>query len=146
MLTNWIYADVLEAIALEQPDAPAISQGATRRSWKALIDRSRSLGAAFLDAGLGHQSKIALYTYNASEYLEGVVAALGVGMVPINTNYRYQSTELLYLWENADAEAVIFHGSFSQQVAELPSKLPLVNLWIHVSDGTGTCPHFSVGF
>ncbi|MCX6512123.1 MAG: AMP-binding protein [Actinobacteria bacterium] len=76
MLTNWIYADVLEAIALEQPDAPAISQGATRRSWKALIDRSRSLGAAFLDAGLGHQSKIALYTYNAPEYLEGVVAAL----------------------------------------------------------------------
>ena len=145
-MTNWIYADVLEAIAIEQPDAPAISQGASRRSWKELMDRSRSLGAAFLEAGLGHQSKVALYTYNAPEYLEGVVAALGVGMVPINTNYRYQSTELLYLWENADAEAVIFHGSFSQQVAELRSKLPLVKLWIHVNDGSGTCPDFAVGF
>ena len=33
------------------------------------------------------------------------------GLVPVNTNYRYGDDELVYLWTNADAVAVVFHGA-----------------------------------
>ena len=35
------------------------------------------------------------------------------GLVPVNTNYRYQGDELVYLWDDADVVAVVFHGSFA---------------------------------
>ena len=33
--------------------------------------------------------------------------------MPVNTNYRYTADELVYLWDNADAGAVVFHGTFA---------------------------------
>ena len=145
-MSSWNFAEVYEAIAAEQPDAPALIQGETRRSWAELMDRSSGLAAGLLEAGLSHQSKVAIYTYNCCEYLEGVVATLRAGMVPINTNYRYQAAELAYLWENSDTEAVIFQGTFTEQVDGLRAQLPLVKLYVHVDDGHGSCPDFAVPF
>ena len=42
--------------------------------------------------------------------------------VPVNTNYRYGDEELLYLWDNADAVAVVFHGAFTERVDALRDK------------------------
>ncbi len=33
----------------------------------------------------------------------------------VNTNYRYAADELVYLWDNADVVAVVFHGTFADQ-------------------------------
>ena len=39
--------------------------------------------------------------------------------MPVNTNYRYTDDELVYLWDNADAVAVVFHGAFTEHVERL---------------------------
>ncbi len=36
--------------------------------------------------------------------------------MPVNTNYRYVDDELVYLWDNADAVAVVFHGTFTDTI------------------------------
>ena len=38
--------------------------------------------------------------------------AIEASLVPVNTNYRYTKDELVYLWDNADAVACVFHGVF----------------------------------
>ena len=38
--------------------------------------------------------------------------AFKAGLGPVNTNYRYTADELVYLWDNADVVAVVFHGTF----------------------------------
>jgi acyl-CoA synthetase (AMP-forming)/AMP-acid ligase II len=48
------------------------------------------------------RTTLAIYLYNCSEYLEVTFACFKIGLVPINTNYRYADDELVYLWENAD--------------------------------------------
>ena len=58
---------------------------------------------------------MAHYLYNCPEYLESMFAAFKAGLVPVNTNYRYADDELVYLWDNADAVAVVFHGSFAER-------------------------------
>jgi acyl-CoA synthetase (AMP-forming)/AMP-acid ligase II len=145
-MSRWNFADVWEAVAEVHPDRPAVAQGAVRRSWAQFDRRADQLAAALLAAGLGHQAKLAQYLYNGPEYLESLFAAFKVGLVPVNTNYRYTSDELTYLWDNADVEAVVFHGSLAEQAGAVRPQVPRVKLWLWVDDGAGSCPDWAVPY
>jgi len=79
--------------------------------------------------------------------MESVYACFKAGLVPVNTNYRYKADELVYLWENADAEAVVFHAAFADVVAEVRPRVPKVRAWIWTDDGSGaTCPQWATRY
>ena len=56
--------------------------------------------------------------------------------VPVNVNYRYLEDELVYLLDNSDAEALLFHGALGDRVAKVRDRAPNVKLWIQVDDGS----------
>ncbi len=143
---TWNYADVWEAIAETVPDATAQVQGARRDTWGDLDHHADGVAAALLAAGGQRGDKVAQYLYNAPEYLESFYAAAKVGLVPVNTNFRYGPEELAYLWDNADAIAVVFHGAFTEQVSRVRRRVPSVRLWLHVDDGTEPCPDWAVAY
>ena len=146
-MTDWNFARVFELCAeIRGTDRTALVNGDDRRSWEEFDRRAAGVAQALLDAGLGHQAKVAQYLYNCNEYLESVFAAFKAAMVPVNTNYRYGDDELAYLWDNADAEAVVFHGTFADRVERLRRRLPKVRLWLWVDDGGGACPGFAVPY
>ena len=89
---------------------------------------------------------MALYLYNCSEYLEATFACFKIGLVPINTNYRYADDELVYLWENADSVAVVFHGAFVERIEGIRDRVPAVRSWLWVDDGTAACPDWAVPY
>ena len=68
------------------------------------------------------------------------------GLVPVNTNYRYLDDELAYLWENADAVAVVFHGCFSDRVEAVKERVPQVRQWLWIDDGSDECPEWAVPY
>ena len=142
-MSSWNYADVWEAVAEGQPDAPALAQGARRLTWAEFDRRADGVAAWLLERGLGHQDKVALYLFNCPEYLEASFAAFKAAFVPVNTNYRYTDDELAYLWSNADAAAVVFHASFSERVAAVRPRAPQVRSWLWVDDGQGACPEWA---
>jgi acyl-CoA synthetase (AMP-forming)/AMP-acid ligase II len=142
-MTAWNFADVWEAVAEIHPDSLALTQGGRRLSWRE-FDRGADVTAArLLTAGLGRQATVAQYLHNCPEYLESVYAAFKAGLVPVNTNYRYTEDELHYLWDNADVEAVVFHGSFAERAAHIRDRLTRIRLWLWVDDGTGPCPSWA---
>ncbi len=145
-MSNWNYAEVIEAIAEIQPHAPAITQGDRTLSWEKLEQESRALAQWLLDQGLSHQETVAQYLYNCPEYLIGVIATMRAGLVPVNTNYRYGTEELSYLWDNADARVVIFHGSFVDTVASMKDAMPKVVGWLFVDDGSTPCPTWATNY
>ena len=57
-------------------------------------------------------------------------------MVPVNTNYRYGGDEVVYLFDNADAEAIVFHAAFAELLDEVRDRLPKVKRWYVVADDT----------
>ena len=122
-MTEWNIADVYEAIAAKTPDAPCQIQGDRRFTWRQFDERTAALAADFIEAGLTKQSKVAAYLYNCPEYLETYVAAFKGGFAPVNTNYRYEAEELFYLFDNADAEAIVFHAvaSWRSEIASAPA-------------------------
>ena len=145
-MSKWNFADVWEAVAEEVPDAPALVHGDRTRTWREFDGRADRVGRWLLGAGVGEQDKLALYLYNCSEYLEATFAAYKVGLVPINTNYRYADDELVYLWENADTVAVVFHGVFVERIEGIRDRVPGVRSWLWVDDGTASCPSWAVPF
>jgi 3-oxocholest-4-en-26-oate---CoA ligase len=133
---NWNLASVWESVADIVPERTALVSGTTRRSWAEFDERAARLAAALDAAGLGPTSKVAQYAYNSNEYSEGVYATLKLRAVPVNVNYRYTEDELLYLLENSDAEALIFHGSLGEQVAKVLGRAPRLKLAIQIDDGS----------
>ena len=145
-MTGWNFADVYEAVAARVPDRPCQVQGERTITWAQFDARADALAADLLAAGLTRQSKVVAYLYNCPEYLETYVAAFKGGLAPVNTNYRYAHDEIVYLFSNADAEAVVFHAAFAELLDVARHELPSVRRWYCVDDGTAPVPDWAVSY
>jgi acyl-CoA synthetase (AMP-forming)/AMP-acid ligase II len=143
-------AAIHEAIAEAVPDRECIVFRDRRLSWADVTDRTRRLADLLRRHGLGchtlrgelenwesGQDHVALYLHNGNEYLEGMLGAYKARAVPFNVNYRYVDDELVYLFDNADARAVIYHACFAPTLARIRSRLPEIRLWLQVDDASG---------
>jgi fatty-acyl-CoA synthase len=145
-MTNWNYGDVWETVADVQPDAIAVSQGNRHIAWSEFDHGADGIAQFLLDLGVVQQDKVAVYLYNCPEYLQTTLAATKIGLVPVNTNYRYGDDELSYLWENADAVAVVFHGTFADRIEGILERVPGVKGWLWVDDDSGPCPDWATPY
>ena len=131
------FANAFELIADAMGDRPALVCEGTTRSWTEYEDRAARLAAVLEAHGISADAKVGLYQYNCNEYAETHFAAFKLGAVPINVNYRYKAEELVYLLDNADAEALVYHGCFAPQVAAIREQLPRLKLLLQIDDGSG---------
>ena len=145
-MSSWQIADVWETVAEVLPDADALVHGSRRSPWREFDRRADALATFLLARGLDHGGSVALYLYSSPEYLEATFACFKLGIPPVNTNYRYGADELVYLWGNADSHAVVFHGCFVPQVAEIRGRVPGVATWLWVDDGSGPCPPWAAPY
>jgi fatty-acyl-CoA synthase len=143
-------AHIHEAIAAVVPDRECLVFRDLRLSWAQVTERTRRLAAVLRAHGLGchspraslrnwesGQDHVALLLYNGNEYLEGMLGAYKARTAPFNVNYRYVEEELLHLFDNADARAVIYHASFAATLERLRERLPKLRLWLQVADESG---------
>ena len=139
-----------EAIAEVVPDRECLVFRDRHFTWSEVRDRTRRLGNLLRSRGLGchterselegwesGQDHVALYLQNGNEYLEGMVGCYKARCAPFNVNYRYIEDELLYLFDNADARAVIFHACFAPVLEKIQPRLTQVKLWLQVADESG---------
>ena len=139
----WTIADVWEAVAAAQPDQAAQIQADRVLTWGEFDARADALATHFIAHGLSQQGKVAAFLYNGPEYLETYFAAFKGGFAPVNTNYRYGAEELFYLFDNADAEAVVFHASFTEVLERIRHRLTKVKCWVAVADPGHAAPDWA---
>ena len=146
MASQFHLADLFETVAATVPDRVAIISDSRSETYAELNARAERLAAGLAAHGVKRGDTVGLYLMNSAEHLEAFVAAIKLGAVPFNVNYRYRADELRYLFANAGAVAV-FHGAeFSPIVRELRVDLPLLKLTIAVSDGSDTATDGSLSF
>jgi acyl-CoA synthetase (AMP-forming)/AMP-acid ligase II len=146
-MPGWNFADAWEIAARKVPDAQCQVQGARRVTWREFDRRANGVARFLLDQGVSEQDKVAQYLQNCPEYLESMFAAFKAGLVPINTNYRYADDELVYLWDNADCVAVVFHAGFADRIVRIRERVPRVTTWLWVADETGVaCPTWATPY
>ncbi len=141
---NMNLASVWEQIADTQPDALALANADTSRTWAEFDDRASRLAAALGAASIGAGDNVACAMYNGNEYIEAEFAAFKVRAAPCNVNYRYVEAELQYLVDNSDSKAVFFDSSLAERFGNVRDQLPDVQLWIQV--GGDWVPDWAVGY
>ena len=125
--SNWNYANVLRTVAAAVPDREAIVCSGRRLTYADFDARTDQLALALQRRGIGAGAKIAIDLLNAPEFLEIFYAALKLGAVPVNVNYRYRDNELAYLLSYVDAAVVFVHdelvGPLRQALASVQHEL-----------------------
>ena len=140
-------AEINEAIAVAIPDRECIVFRDRRVTWRDFNLRTRRLANVFIHHGLGcHQERavlqnfesgqdhVGLYLYNGNEYLEGMVGAFKARVEPFNVNYRYVEDELIYLLNDADCRALVYHARFAPTLQRIRGELPHLKLLLQVAD------------
>jgi acyl-CoA synthetase (AMP-forming)/AMP-acid ligase II len=135
------FATILERVAAAVPDRIAISTPEGSWSYRELEDRAARLATALSRAGVGAGDKVACYLYNVPAYLETVFAAMKVGAVPVNANYRYTGTELAGLLNDADAKALVYSISLAPNVEGIGAQVPSVRLILAAGGSPGPEGH-----
>jgi 3-oxocholest-4-en-26-oate---CoA ligase len=146
MTAGWNLADIWERNADRFPEAIAQVQGDRTYTWVEFDRRADGIAHTLLHGGAQQQDKVAHYLYNSPEYLESMFGMYKAALVPVNTNYRYTDDELAYLWDNSDAVAVVFHGTFTSRCAHMRERVPGVRTWIWVDDGSEPCPDWAIDY
>src|SRR4051794_34334871 len=106
-MSDWNFARVWDSIAAEAPERVAVVCGSDTRTYGELADRAARLAGTFAAHDVGPGAKVAIDLLNRPEYLETFYAALLLGCVPVNVNYRYGPTETGYVVRDSDAKVVV---------------------------------------
>jgi acyl-CoA synthetase (AMP-forming)/AMP-acid ligase II len=131
-VTDFNFAAVWRGLGEAVPDREAIVCGDRRVTFGAFADRARRLATVLHEAGVRPGDKVAIDLLNRPEYLETFFAALLLGCVPVNVNYRYVSDEVRYVLDNADARAVVHGPEFTATISEAVATLDPAPLTLEV--------------
>jgi len=133
MTTKLHFAKIWESNSSLVPNEPALFNNNKTINWRSFDELSSKLASYLIKMGLGEDSKVGIYMQNCNEYMIAQFAAFKIGAVPINVNYRYKKDELIYLFDNSDAEAIIFQSNFHQQILLIQNDLPKVKAFVETS-------------
>ena len=134
MTTKLHFAKIWESNSSLVPNEPALVNNNKTIDWRSFDELSSKLASYLIKMGLGEDSKVGIYMQNCNEYMIAQFAAFKIGAVPINVNYRYKKDELIYLFDNSDAEAIIFQSNFHQQILLIQNDLPKVKAFVETSE------------
>jgi fatty-acyl-CoA synthase len=136
-MRDWHFATAYEVIADAIGDEPALICEGNTLTWSEYDADAARLAAVLTDHGLGPGSIAGIYLHNSNEYQ---VAHHGINKLrgcPVNVNYRYQEEELVYLLNNADAEAVIYQAAYADRIDAIRPRLEKAKCFIQLADDSG---------
>ncbi len=138
---DWNFGDILDAISpVLPPDTPALLHGDRVITWGESTQATNNLARGLIARGAKPGDKIAIYMRNRPEYLLALTAAFKARLTHVNVNYRYTPEEVWYIFDNSDAQAVVYASEFRDAVTEIRPRLPKVQTWIEVSPDGAVAP------
>ncbi|MFI5053643.1 MAG: AMP-binding protein [Acidimicrobiia bacterium] len=121
-MPGWNFASLWDSIAQRVPERSALVSGGRRTSWGAFSERAARLAWHLqTELQLEPGDKVAIYLTNRPEYLETFFAALKLGCVPVNVDFRYTTNEVHHVLDESDAKVVV-HGPGFTRVAKTATK------------------------
>ena len=69
---------------------------------------------------------------NRPEYSEALAACFKARLTHVNVNYRYKPEEVFYIFDNSDAQTVVYGSEFRDTVAQIRPRLTKVQNFVEV--------------
>jgi fatty-acyl-CoA synthase len=139
----WNFGDILDGVsAVIPPGAPALIHGDRVITWGETRARTNNLARAILARGAVAGDKVAFYMHNRPEYTETLAACFKARLVHVNVNYRYTPDEVFYIFDNSDAQTVVYGAEFRGAIEAIRPRLTKVKTFIEVGPGGGFAETF----
>lgn len=124
------------------PRKVAVVDGDVRLTYSELQERVDRATLAVADLGVSEQGRVAILDYNTHRYMDMYfgVAQSGRGLLPLNT--RLSADEYVFILNDAEAEALIFHADFKAVVEKVRAAATSVKHYI-ICDGPADEPWIS---
>ncbi len=137
----WNFGDILDAISPVLPqDAPAFVHLGRRITWGETTKRTNNLARALIERGAKPGDKVAFYMRNRPEYMELLAACFKARLTQVNVNYRYKAEEVFYIFDNSDAQTVVYGSEFRDIIEQIRPRLTKVETFVEVNDGSEIAP------
>ena len=138
---HWNFGDILDALPQVIPlDAPAFIHGDRTLTWGETTRRSNNLARAMRTRGARAGDKVAFYMRNRPEYGEVLAACFKARLVHVNVNYRYKPDEVFYIFDDSDAQTVIYGSEFRDTILQLKDRLSKVVTFVEIGDDGAGAP------
>ena len=112
-------------------------------TWSDFNKKSNRFANLLLTRGIKKGDKVAILLMNCLEWLPIYFGILKTGALAVPLNYRYESGEIKYCLELADADAIVFGPEFIGRVEEICNRVPRVKLWLYAGED---CPTFAESY
>ena len=150
-------SDLVSSVADGLGEQDAIVTPSARLSWTDFDAAATAVARGLAAAGLGCrgdtsrvttivdrtgsvQSHVGILAGNSAEYLIAMLGAFRARCVPVNVNYRYTAEEVAYVVDDADLDAIVYHGRFAPALAGALERTGPLRLLIRLEDGSGVEP------
>ena len=106
--------DFFDAMVARQPDHPALvsAHQGLRYTYRELQTQSNQLASALLDLGLATGDRVGIWSHNNAEWLLMQLATAKVGLILVNINPAYRTTELEYALNKVGCKALVTMARF----------------------------------
>jgi 3-oxocholest-4-en-26-oate---CoA ligase len=139
----WNFGDILDGVSsVVPPEAPALIHGDRVIRWGEATARSNRLARALIARGARPGDKVAFYMHNRPEYTETLAACFKARLTHVNVNYRYTPVEVFYIFDNSDAQTVVYGEEFRRNTEAIRPRLDKVRTFVEVGPGGGFAESF----
>jgi len=113
---NW--STIWDAIRAADPDRLAVVWEDERITFDVLEGRAARLAGWLQSRGVERGDRVACLLPNRPEYVIALYAAMKLGAIPVNLNYRYGSAELQHVLAITRPKVVVVAGSLGDRLRE----------------------------
>lgn len=122
--------DVLSMSANRYPSKEAVIYGDWRQDYRTLERRANMVGNALLGLGLRKGDRCAILFYNRGEWAEVYFGLARTGIIAVPVNFRFAESEIEYVLNNSEAEALIYEEAFVEIIERIKTKAGSVKHYI----------------
>jgi len=112
-------ASLMEGLVDAGPEFVCLVAGEVRHTRRSLDERANQVAHHLLAQGVEPGDRIGILTYNRAEHIETMLACWKISAVPVNLNYRYVASELVFVWNDAALSGVVAERTFAPVVGEV---------------------------
>lgn len=117
-------ADLFDRVANAVPEREALVFGGERFTYRQMQQRVNSARNALFDMGVRAGDRVGVALRNSPAYLEVMLAAFGMGAIPVNINYRYLEVELNHIFVDSGVKVVFCEPQDLQLMARVATRVP----------------------
>ncbi|WP_422785635.1 long-chain-fatty-acid--CoA ligase [Pseudonocardia spirodelae] len=128
-------ADIVARHARTTPDAPALADPRTSRTWGEVDDRVSRLASVLAAQGVRRGDRVAVLGLNSVELVESYLAVLRCGAICVPLNFRLTAGEIAFQLGDCTPSAVLCDDGFAGTVEQARADAPSVRSVVRLGEG-----------